>query len=477
MPTKLPKGLFDEAVRLKERLLSSDIQTYHTTNRSLYDGTYHVEPIGVAIDKQVLDGTRNAVRSGLDWNRAATDYLLSSLTFDAFYPPEFGATRFLYENNGYQVSRGAILNAIIGSCSFVSTRRGVKSLGEPSVVYTVYTGREATGFYSSNTGKLRIGLAVERWASGTTNVPSTYLLFTRGKITRLDKDLNVLGEELQPINEVLLTPFIFNQDLGNNPFGDSYYSPGSISAFEGASRLYDLIYYVAELYGVPHTILMASVSNPKAITGKQISSALATITQIIDTTGTGKIDLKQLESVSPKPIADALAIYQASYAAQMKIPSTLVGYSPTNGAASEGALKEGDRPNRSLIYSCRDTFGASIREISRLGISLVSGVQANEVNLLVPAFRESFDPESWVGLGDSYSKMGSLMDDDDILELKQKMGFTMRKKLLSVPYGFPINEVKNPEELLAELDYDEEGRVFINADTIPLYDRPKDIGF
>ena len=444
---------------LRDILHSSEVQTYHKEKRNFHDGKHTIQSLGIAIDED-LD---IIVDSKLDWGRSSVDYMMNSLRFDAFRPPEFGATRLMYETNGYAVANSAIKNSLIGACAFVSTRPGDTSKGEPLVVHTAYAGHEATGRYSSSTGELEAGLVIEKYKRDPAGGVHSYLYFTPGLVTRLDENLRPVKVYELPINKVALTPFVFNQDLARKPLGESYFTRGAVNAAEAALRMLTVIQISSEVSGVPHYIITGSIQNPDGLDQARIDSVLATISKFIDTTGTGKLDIHQLTAQSPKPIIDAYNVFANNYASQMRVPLSLVGFIPSNGALSADQSIESSRPFDALVENARDVYGQAIRNMAYLGMSMLQGSTKNSYNRLIPVFRESLDKTRIGALGDAIQKNKEFFTEDDITDLKLQYGLSLRNSLVNVEYpNFGEQKFK-----IEDVSVDESGALLLDTKTVP----------
>ena len=243
------------AKELGEKLIGGTIPKYNDDMMEIYRGEFTVSSLGIAVGPE-LD---LKVQSRLDWGRNVIDNLCNKLMFDAFSPPEYGATRLLYETNGFAVSRDAIKNSLVAAVSFVSVRRGDVSRGEPKIVYTPYSGRQATGRFNLNTGELDAAIAIEKTKNG---VPEYYLYFVPGAVFRLNKQFQIVGWYETGLKRITMIPFVYNQDLASNPFGESYLTPGAIDALVGAMRILTLLKLATELGVSPTTSFWPHFETP-----------------------------------------------------------------------------------------------------------------------------------------------------------------------------------------------------------------------
>lgn len=376
-------------------------RSWHEDRESLYDGSHRASMIKISKDRRV----ESQVRAALDWPRTAVDFLVSDCTFDAFSGDDFGATRMLVEAGGDEAILSAETNATLGAVSFVAILP--RENGYPLLV--PFSGAEATGIKDARGSELSYGLAAKKRENG---IVTEWLFFQRGRITVLDSS----GSEIDSVDlEVDAMPFVqftYEPDLASRPFGRSRLSKASINIMNSALRGIGLSEQVSLINLLKADLLLVQ-GEPDDMTGtaEQQTSVGSLKTLFFNGLDLNGVRLEQMSQLELKEIEKGISRAAMQYASSMGMSPTMFGEQPSNGAFSEGSLKQMQKPYKSVLNRARMSFGESIRLLAVELYKIVAKTEdVSGLDSLETVFLESLDVQSLGAIGDSLQKISSAME-------------------------------------------------------------------
>lgn len=460
--------------KMKSTLLDSKLQKFHSDRLSIANSDYTYD------NSSSLIPVENNSDLILDWGKIAIDELYNKLQFDGFLNDSFGATRFLYENGGYPVIHSAIRNSEIGACAFVSIIPGNVDDGEPIIVFTPYAGYEATGIYNVRTTELEYGLAVTLWddQSYVNAKPLEYKMFGEGWVAILDADGKVKYDGIEPLivefslKRCLLIPAVYDPDPATKPFGHSRISKAGISSLDAAMGSLSAIDTIQKIYGRLQVFALFK-GYEDAISNDVVDSEIGSITSLFNTDENGSIDIKQLDPISPNPVADILRLHASNFATSTQMNPSSFNVQPSNGSFSSDTLIIQGKPFGDLVARCRSTYGDFIKRLAVISMSLfIEPKEDNDLNNLVPVFIDTFDREGIGKLGDGLQKIQDLIPDSNFGAtnfIRQQLGIPIRDELLNIAYpaGFNSSKLKSQAEALKHEFFNEDGTLNVSNKETP----------
>lgn len=418
--------LFDKMVKT-----IAEKRTWHEDRKALYNGSHRASMIKITKDRKV----ESQVRAALDWPRTAVDFLVSDCTFDAFDGDDFGATRMLVEAGGDSAILSAETNATLGAVSFVAILP--RESGYPLLV--PFSGEEATGIKNARGSALSYGLAVKKRENG---IVTEWLFFEPGVIRVLDAGGEQIDAVYLDVDAMPFVQFSYEPDLASRPFGRSRLSEASINIMNSALRGIGLSEQVSLINLLKADLLLVK-GTPDSVVGtaEQQTSVGSLKTLFFDGDDPNGIRLEQLAQLELKQISEGISRSAMQYASSMGMSPTMFGEQPSNGAFSEGSLKQMQKPYKSVLHRARMSFGESIK---LLAIELYKIVAKTEdvsgLDSLEAVFLESLDVQNLGAIGDSLQKISSAMEtinpDFSIPEssIRSILGIPLRPQVINQSY-------------------------------------------
>lgn len=145
--------------RAKELLKKLELKTSRVLDKySYYNADNDISDFGISIPKNMIHS-----RPGIGWAERAVNTLSDRVLFDGFGSDLQGINAYWATINAATVINKAKTDAFIGGCAFVAVADDPSPESDRKVLIP-FTAAEATGEVDQNTGLLKWGLAVTRWA-------------------------------------------------------------------------------------------------------------------------------------------------------------------------------------------------------------------------------------------------------------------------------------------------------------------------
>jgi hypothetical protein len=148
------------AVELAQRL--NQKWARNSLRRRYYDGRNALKDLGIAIPPPL-----KSVEVVVGWPAKAVDSMIDRTTLQGFTSTSGSATMNAFLSDVWETNRLAIRipsanrSALIHSCSFVFTSRGVASEGEPEVVIATKSAADATAIWDARRNCVKAALSVD----------------------------------------------------------------------------------------------------------------------------------------------------------------------------------------------------------------------------------------------------------------------------------------------------------------------------
>lgn len=402
-------------------------KSWHKDQYNYYSGKWSPSSLGIALNAN-LD---NKIQVNLDFSRIEIDFLANQLVFDAFDGDDWNLLDYFEISGCDKIIKSAIKNSMIGSCAFVSISPGSTELGEPPVVFTPYTGYEATGIFNSRTGKLDVGLAIESYDED--GEPESFYIFLPDGTYLRDKEGNIT-KLFESKTGVQLVPFVYEQDLASRPFGRARTNVSQVNLAGSAIRTLKRSEISSEFFASPLRYIFTKIDeNSSSETGEDdLDVWNSTIGQLLEyrTSSESTPEIGELTASSPEPYIKQFNMFVEQYAANAGMNPQEFGVSPSNGALSADAEAERSRKMKNLISECKLNYGYSIKEMSIhaagvLGIEIVPDMHRMRI-LWSQTVLDSDLGKIGDALGKLFSAVPELSETDYAYE---KLGISKRSRI------------------------------------------------
>jgi hypothetical protein len=124
-----------------------------------YNADNDTRDYGIAMPNQL-----KRIRPGVGWAGRAVNILSDRVVFDGFANDTFGINDLFDSINALPVINKAKHDAMVAGCAFVAVADRQNEDGTSDKILMPFTALEATGIVDQNTGLLKMGLAVTKWA-------------------------------------------------------------------------------------------------------------------------------------------------------------------------------------------------------------------------------------------------------------------------------------------------------------------------
>lgn len=323
--------------------------------------------------------------STLGWCAKAVDSLSDRLQFREFDKDNFDINEIYQLNNPDVLFDGAILGALIASCSFIYISQDEK--GYPRL--QVIDGYNATGIIDPFTNMLKEGYAVlTRDDNGLPImeayfVPGATYYYEYGKFVR--KIANTAPY-------ALLVPVIYRPD-SVRPFGHSRISRACMSIVGSALRTIKRSEISAEFYSYPQKYV-TGLSEDAEISDKWKVAMSSLITLTKDEDG-DKPTFGQFTQQSMQPHTDQLRMFASLFAGETGLTLDDLGFSTENPSSAE-AIKAAHENLRLTARKAQRTFGTAFLNAGYLAACVRDNFPYERSVLYetVPKWEPIFEPDA-----------------------------------------------------------------------------------
>nr|DAH46079.1 MAG TPA: PORTAL PROTEIN [Bacteriophage sp.] len=323
--------------------------------------------------------------STLGWCAKAVDSLSDRLQFREFDEDNFDINEIYQLNNPDVLFDGAILGALISSCSFIYISQDEK--GYPRL--QVIDGYNATGIIDPFTNMLKEGYAVLTRDDNELPIMEAYFIpgatyyYEYGKFVR--KIANVAPY-------ALLVPVIYRPD-SVRPFGHSRISRACMSIVGSALRTIKRSEISAEFYSYPQKYV-TGLSEDAEISDKWKVAMSSLITLTKDEDG-DKPTFGQFTQQSMQPHTDQLRMFASLFAGETGLTLDDLGFATENPSSAE-AIKAAHENLRLTARKAQRTFGTAFLNAGYLAACVRDNFPYERSVLYetVPKWEPIFEPDA-----------------------------------------------------------------------------------
>lgn len=366
---------------------------------SYYDMKKLIKDLGISTPPK-LRGWINI----LGWCGKAVDSLADRLVFSGFSDDSFDINGIYDQNNPDIITGGAILSALIGSCSFIYIYPD--NDGFPRME-TIDAGN-ATGEIDMVTELLKEGYAIlERDIYGNPLVeayftPDQTVYLEKGKVQRVYK---------HDAGYPLLVPVIYRPD-SVRPFGHSRISRACISILASAVRTAKRSEIAAEFYSFPQKWATGLAEDAKEFDKWQATmSSLLTFTK--DDMGDSPT-LGQFSQQSMAPHMEQLRMFASLFAGETGLTLDDLGF-PSDNPSSADAIRSQHETLRLTARKAQRNFGTAFLNAGFVAACLRDEYkyQRRLLYLTKPKWEPIFEPDAsqLSGIGDAIIKIQQAFPD------------------------------------------------------------------
>lgn len=369
------------------------------TRYRYYEGKQTVRDFGISTPPSLL-GYQNV----LQWCSKEVDSLSDRLQLIEFKNDDIGVNDIFKENGGNELCSAAILEALIGSCSFIYIRQD--EAGNPAM--QLISAYNATGIMDLSNRFLTEGYAVleeDRYHRPTVEayftIETTTVIYADGKTISADN----------PTPYPLLVPVVYRPDA-TRPFGHSRISRASMDICNSAVRTAKRSEITAEFYAFPQkwaTGLETTLDEQKRWQAT-MSSMLSFGT---DEDG-NKPTIGQFEAASMEPHLMQLKMFAALFAGEADLTLDDLGFATENPSSAE-AIKAAHENLRCTARKAQECFGAALARAGYLAACLQAGdhIDKSKLYQLKATWEPVFEPDAAMlaGIGDGANKINQAIPD------------------------------------------------------------------
>ena len=340
----------------------------------------------------------------LGWCGKAVDSLADRLVFSGFADDNFDIGGIYDQNNPDIITGGAILSALIGSCSFIYIYADDDGFPRMEAI----DGGNATGEIDTVTELLTEGYAVlERDSYGNPLqeayfTPEQTVYYERGEISRV-----YTHEAGYP----LLVPVI-NRPDSVRPFGHSQISRACMSIMESAVRTAKRSEIAAEFYSFPQKWVTGLAED-----AKQFDKWQATMSSLLAFTKDDMGDsptLGQFSQQSMGPHLEQLRMFASLFAGETGLTLDDLGF-PSDNPSSADAIRSQHESLRLAARKAQRNFGTGFLNAGFVAACLRDEYkyQRRILYLTKPQWEPIFEPDAsqLSGIGDAIIKIQQAFPD------------------------------------------------------------------
>lgn len=288
--------------------------------------------------------------SVVGWCAKGVDALADRLDFYGFKDDVFDLTQIFDQNNRDVLFNSAILEALIGSCSFFYISPGEDGFPRLQVIDAY----NATGIIDPITMMLNEGYAVlERDKFGNV-IRDAYFTY---EYTAYYERGNLVEQWDNPAPYPLLVPLVFRPDA-RRPFGHSRISRACMSLVGSALRTVKRSEISAEFYSFPQK-WVTGVDDSAQTFNKWAAAMSAMMKFTLNDDGQDHIKVGQFNQQSMTPHTDQLKMFASLFAGEVGLTLDDLGFPQSNPSSYE-AIKASHENLRLTAKAAHKSFNVGI---------------------------------------------------------------------------------------------------------------------
>jgi hypothetical protein len=311
--------------------------------------------------------------------------------FDGFANDTFGVNDLFTSINALPIINKAKHDAMIAGCSFVAV--GDNANGDK--ILMPFTATEATGIVDENTGLLKAGLAVTRWAipaqSSRKRIlafdPQDYLVFTPNW-TAIFRNGELDQVVPNPTGRTLLMPLI-RRPSADRPLGKGRVTNVVRRIVNEVVRVKRRYEVAGEFYSIPQRYINGLAEGAKK--DENLDSAIGKIWTITKDEDGEKPDIGQLGQMSIDQFSEAKKDLARDFCAETGLTLRNLGYETGNPTSADALEAMSD----DLVLEAQTAQGEMGEQIKQIAITLRLAIDGNNeipdaLNAIIPAWKPIF---------------------------------------------------------------------------------------
>lgn len=414
------------SVQLANKLLASlELKTPRVLDKySYYNADNDVQDFGISIPKAMVHS-----RPGIGWAERAVNSLSDRVVFDGFGSDLQGINDYWATINAGSVINKVKNDAFIGGCAFVAVADDPDPETDRKVLIP-FTAAEATGEVDQNTGLLKWGLAVTRWAYPTDKRmkrimgPADFLVFTP-QFTAVFKNKILYDVYENPTGRTLLH-VLTRRSSADRPMGKSRITNTVRRIIQEVARTKRRQEIAEEFYSTPQRYMTGLAQGAKKDTtlDTQIGKWIA-VTQ--DDDGNSPT-VGQLSQMSIDGFEKSKKDKARDFCAATALTLRNLGYETGNPTSAESLSAMSD----DLLLEAQNAQTEMGEQIKQIAITLRLALDGNNtipatLNDIVPSWKPIFQLDI-AKTGDAMFKLFEIMPElKGTVQAYRMAGFGVRE--------------------------------------------------
>lgn len=366
---------------------------------SYYDMKNAVPDFGIATPPQLRQ-----VKNTLGWCAKAVDCLADRLVFQGFRDDNFDLNEIYEQNNQDVLNRGAVLAALIGSCSFIYIFPDDD--GYPNM--QVIDAANATGIMDPVTMLLTEGYAVLKRNDDGTPATEAYFL----------PDMTIYYEAGKPSRTYqhkagwpLLVPVVHRPDSVRY-FGHSRISRACMDIMRSAARTVKRSEIAAEFYSFPQRYVVGTSQDADSL--DKWRAAMYAVWEITKDDEGDKPTVGQFQQQSMTPFTEQLRLFASLFAGETGLTLDDLGF-PSDNPSSADAIRSQHETLRLAARGAQRSFGTGFLNAGFLAACIRDeyGYKRSALFETTPVWGPIFEPDAsqLSGIGDAILKIQQAFPD------------------------------------------------------------------
>lgn len=378
-------------------------ETSVQTKYEYYDADHDTRDFGISTPKQFVNS-----RPGIGWASRAVNTISDRVVFDGFANDTYGINEYLETINGMSIIQKAKHDTGIAGCAFIAVANDDLT-GRKQLV--PFTAMEATGIIDQNTGLLKVGMAVTRWAEPTPKIkgvkfaPADFVIFTP-EYTAIFENRTFYDIYPNETGRTLLHP-LTHRASANRPLGKSRLTNTARRIIQEVGRLKRREEIAEEFYSLPQRYINGLADGAKKDTN--LDSAIGKIWAITKDEDGEKPEIGQLPQMSIDQFSEAKKDKARDFCAETALTLRNLGYETGNPTSAESLSAMSD----DLLLEASNWQGELGEQIKQLCITLRMAIDGTDIipdqlKELTPAWKPIFQVDVGAA-GDAVFKLQQAM--------------------------------------------------------------------
>lgn len=360
-----------------------------------YEGRKRLDTLGISIPPSMA-----TIETVIGWPAKAVDVLEQRLNFQGFVlPVESELVEMLADidaQNNMTLERSqAHISGLTHGTAFGFATIGDPSVGDPEIVISVRSARQATAIYDRRRRRLSAALEV---VQGDRKSERAEILYLPDQIITLERDENgreTISRTDNPTGRVLCSPLVYRPFL-EREFGMSRITRPVMSITDTAVRTMLRTEVSAEFYSSPQRWVMGADESAFQDKDGNVRTGWETILGRIwaipqpepDDDGLDRPELPkvgQFPAASMQPHIEMLRQVATGFAGETAIPVNYLGIIHDNPSSAD-AINAAEAELNKIAERAHDSFGSGWVQLGQLALMLREGT-----NVLRPELRQLRD--------------------------------------------------------------------------------------